>query len=364
MKGHSRMRNQAVGLLGVLVALLAMPVQAQQALNCTVMRWEKDTTRTTQTAAALQWTWLSRDSVRVNCTKPQPLPGRVDTVIVTRVDTVFLPPAPPPQDTTRPPPADTTPTPPPGGGFAPPDLAVMDFNDPAKDITLGIDAPPLPGRFHRIDPTGGINGSRALRADISSAANNGFEMYGPKWPNRGKVFTRWYYRFQGVPGGNVKGMRFHVGSGAGNAGEVYGGSPCWAFDIEEQLCFDVGLSYTNNTANCPALANGAWHWIEVEYNRNAGPNVEVRLWCDGKAVVLPNGAAPHPWAPSPPTFPPLQFVGGDRATNTPTTLRIARAENGATVTGSLGLFETVSTAGGSFTVWIDNVAVSSQRIGP
>jgi hypothetical protein len=83
----------------------------------------------------------------------------------------------------------------------------------------------------------------------------------------------------------------------------------------------------------------------------------VRFWCDGQAVVLPTGASS--WGGGP--YSAIQYVGGSRSTNTPTTLRAVR--QGPNVMTDVTLYETVS-QGFSGTIWIDDVAVSSQRIGP
>jgi hypothetical protein len=246
----------------------------------------------------------------------------------------------------------TTPQPPAGSG----NLVNVSFDqsgDDAKVSQLGVS---FPASWHTADATGGRNGSRAMRIDVSGSSR--FEPVGIVFGARNRVFVRWYFRTQGTPGGNVKGFRFH--NSGGNAGEMYGGSPCWSFDTEaEAHCFNVGMSYTSATASCPALANGQWHSFEVDYDRNAGSNVEARLWCDGQAVVLPNGAATSPFGGP---YPAVQFVGGDRATNTPTTIRTARS--GANTLADFGIWETISSASGSAVVWIDDIAVGTQRIGP
>lgn len=251
------------------------------------------------------------------------------------------------------------------GQFAPPDLVNLSFNNAADDNQIENGGASFPGAYHTADATGGRNGSRAIRVVVSSQFNNGFEPVGPIWPNRGRVFVRWYFRMQGTPGGNVKGFRFHADYS--NLGEVYGGDPCWSFDWEPAgwagSCFYAGMDYgpssdPNNT--CSNLADGNWHWIEVDYDRNAGPNVEVRLWCDGQAVVmLPNGGSPSYFG-QPLTA--VLWVGGSRATNTPTTWRTPRIDRNF-LTG-VYIWPTISQASGTATIWVDDLAASSQRIGP
>ncbi len=257
------------------------------------------------------------------------------------------------------------------GQFAPPDLVDLSFNSAADDTEIENGGASFPGQWHTADATGGRNGSRAIRITVSPQFDNGFEPIGPVWPNRGRVFVRWYFRTQGTPGGNVKGFRFH--SNFSNNGELYGGSPCWAFDFEPAnfngACFSSGIYYGGAPTNdltfgivptCTNLADGNWHWIEVDYDRNAGSNVEVRLWCDGKAVVLPIGAGWFgAWNQ---TVPGLQWVGGNLLTNTPTTWRVARsAEN---YLSGVYMWPNISQASGTATVWVDDLAVSTQRIGP
>ena len=257
------------------------------------------------------------------------------------------------------------------GGFTPPDLVNLNFNNAADDFRIENGGATFPGAYHTADATGGRNGSRAIRIQISPQFDNGFEPVGPAWPNRGRVFVRWYFRMQGQPGGNVKGFRFH--SDYSNNGEFYGGSPCWAFDFEpsgwQGACFSTGVYYGAAPSNdlgfgiqptCPNVADGNWHWLEVDYDRNAGSNVEVRIWCDGQAVVLPVGAAWFgAWNQ---TVPGVQWIGGDRATNTPTTWRTPRIDRNF-LTG-VYIWPTISQASGTATVWVDDVAASSQRIGP
>jgi hypothetical protein len=258
------------------------------------------------------------------------------------------------------------------GTFAPPDLVNLTFNDAGEDRLIENGGASFPGAYHTADATGGRNGSRAIRVVISPQYDNGFEPIGPVWPNRGRVFVRWYFRTQGTPQGNVKGFRFH--SDYSNQGEVYGGgSPCWGWDWEPSgwsgACFSSGMYYGTAPANdrgagiiptCENLTDGNWHSIEVDYDRNAGSNVELRLWCDGRAVVLPAGPGWFgAWNQS---IPGLQWVGGDRATNTPTTWRTARVDRNY-LTG-VYIWPTISQASGTATVWVDDLAASSQRIGP
>lgn len=242
------------------------------------------------------------------------------------------------------------------GTFAPPDIHSVTFDqagDDAKFTVLGVSFPAI---WHVADANGGRNGSRAMRVNLSLGPL--FEPVGVSWTPRSRVFYRWYFRMQGTPGGNVKGIIVRSPNGE-KVGDFYGGDPCWSFDREgEAICFDIGLSYTQATANCGALANGQWHSIEVDYNRNAGSNVEARIWCDGNAVVLPPG--PAKWGCC--DYPAVQFVGGDRATNTPSTIRTAR--QGQNTFGELTFWETISQGVSGVSIWIDDIAVSTQRIGP
>lgn len=253
--------------------------------------------------------------------------------------------------------------------FAPPDLANLSFDNPADDGLIKNGGADLVA-YQTWDPTGGRRGSRALKVSIAQKYSDAFGPIGPVWPSRGRVFVRWYFRTQGVPAGNVKGIRFHADFS--NLGEVYGGSPCWSFDWEPQgwagACFSTGMYYGRASADdvqngiratCENLADGNWHSIEVDYDRNAGPNVEVRLWCDGKAVVLPDGRNPTYFNQ---LVPGAKWIGGDRATNTPTTLRAGRV-NRNYLTG-IYIWPTISQANGTATVWIDDLAASSRRIGP
>lgn len=253
---------------------------------------------------------------------------------------------------------------------AAPDLVVLSFDNPADDRLIKNAGTDLVS-YQTWDPTGGRGGSRALRITVDQRYSAEFGAIGPVWPRRGRVFVRWYFRTQGTPAGNVKGMRFHADFS--NAGEVYGGSaPCWSFDWEPEgwagACFPSGMYYgrapakdlaNGITPTCEHLADGNWHSIEVDYDRNAGPNVEVRLWCDGKAVVLPDGQSPRYFDQA---VTGARWIGGDRASNTPTTLRAKRL-NRNYITGFY-FWPTISQAQGTATVWIDDVAASSRRIGP
>lgn len=284
------------------------------------------------------------DSLWTNCVLKTPAP---------------TPPPTTPPDTTTPAP---TPTPPPSGGpFAPPDLVNLTFNNPADDGKIKNGGADLVA-YQTWDATGGRNGSRALKVTVSSQYNNGFGPIGPIWPNRGRVFVRLYFRMQGTPSGNVKGYRFHADFS--NLGEVYGGSPCWSFDWEPTgwagACVYAGMDYgaASGNSTCSNLADGAWHWYEIDYDRNAGANVEVRLWCDGKAVVMPDGLRARYQGQDI----PATWIGGSRVANTPSTLRAVRV-NRDFITGFY-LWPTISQASGTATIWVDDVAASSQRIGP
>ncbi len=257
--------------------------------------------------------------------------------------------------------------------YAPPDLVNLSFETSADLELLKGGGADFPGAYHTLDATGGRNGSRAIRIAIDQRYSNNFEPVGPVWPQRGRVFLRWYFRTDKVPRGNVKGFRFHANHS--NLGEVYGGLPCWSFDWEPEdgigACFDAGMYYGPAPANekatgrvtCEHLADGAWHWIEVDYDRNAGPNAEVRLWCDGKAVVFPAGAMPRY---GPDTYTTVQWIGGSRESNTPTTWRVRRGSmpEARNYTSGVYIWPTISQASGTATVWVDDVAASSQRIGP
>lgn len=272
-----------------------------------------------------------------------------DDLQVRSVGGPVTPPPPPPP----PPPPDTTGT---GGPFAAPDIHTVTFDAPGDDAKFTALGVRFPASWHVADATGGRNGSRAMRVNLSAGPL--FEPVGLRFTPRSRVFYRWYFRTQGTPSGNVKGMIVRDRNEANKIGDFYGGSPCWSFDQEgEAICFGIGLSYTQATANGPALADGNWHSIEVDYNRNAGSNVEARIWVDGRAVVLTPG--PAMWGTQP--YPAVQYVGGDRATNTPTTIRTARSADSQI--GSLTFWETIS-QGSTATVWVDDIAVSSQRIGP
>ena len=250
------------------------------------------------------------------------------------------------------------------GQFAPPDLVNLSFNNAADDNLIENGGATFPGAYHTADATGGRNGSRAIRVVVSPQFDNGFEPVGPVWPNRGRVFVRWYFRMQGTPGGNVKGFRFHADYS--NLGELYGGSPCWSFDWEPAgwagSCFYAGMSYgpsSDPNSTCSNLADGNWHWFEIDYDRNAGAFVEVRLWCDGNAIVMPDGGSPSYFGQ---VLTSVLWVGGSRASNTPTTWRTPRIDRNF-LTG-VYIWPTISQASGTATIWVDDVAASSQRIGP
>lgn len=300
----------------------------------------------TETRDSVVGVYVTRDSVRWRCVL------RVATAPPPPVDTTPPPPPPPPVDTTAPP----------SGPFAAPDLVNLNFNNPADDSRIKNGGADLVA-YQTWDATGGRNGSRALRVTVSSQYNNGFGPIGPIWPNRGRVFVRLYFRMQGTPSGNVKGYRFHADFS--NLGEVYGGSPCWSFDWEPAnwagACVYAGMSYgpsSDPNSTCSNLADGNWHWYEIDYDRNAGANVEVRFWCDGQAVVMPDGLSARYFGQDIPAV----WHGGSRTTNTPSTLRAARVDRNY-LTG-IYLWPTISQASGTATIWVDDVAASSQRIGP
>jgi hypothetical protein len=255
----------------------------------------------------------------------------------------------------------------------PSDIIDLSFDDPAAFGRLTVPGGllfPTQTQWHLLDATGGRSGSAAMRIEITPGDR--YEPLGPQWPARSRVFVRYYFRTSGAGFGqqnvasfNVKGPRFHFQGG--NLGVLKSELPLWGFD-EEAGAVQVGTgmywarqpgpeSAYGIVPTCENLSDGRWHWIEMDYDRSAGSNVEIRFWCDGRAVVLPNG--PASWGGS--AWPQLQYVGGNRATNTPTTLRAARV--GPSQVTDVTLFETIS-QGFSGTIWVDDVAVSSQRIGP
>jgi hypothetical protein len=256
--------------------------------------------------------------------------------------------------------APPPPPPPSGGSFLPPDIEVVSFDaagDNAKVSDLGA---PFPGNWHTLASTGGRNGSAAMQVRISGGSL--FEPIGIAFGSRTRVFLRYYVRAQGTPAGNVKGIRFH-NSANGNVGGLWAEGPFWGFDQEgEAVQVSSGISWGGSCSGVPCtganLADGQWHSIEMDYDRNAGSYVEARLWVDGRPVILPNG--PSSWGGS--AWASIQYVGGNASQGVPTTIRATRS--GANTISDVSFFETISTASGSATVWIDDIAVSSQRIGP
>jgi hypothetical protein len=267
-------------------------------------------------------------------------------------------------------PAPTAPAPAPTGTA---DIANFSFDDAAQFGRLTVPGGlsfPSQTQWHKLDPTGGRNGSAAMRVDLS--AGDRYEPIGPQWSARSRVFVRYWFRTAGsgfaqqnVASYNVKGPRFHYNGG--NLGVLKAEQPNWGFDTEAgAVQVNTGMYWAGQpaaeagygiTPTCQNLADGNWHSLEIEYDRNAGSNVEVRFWCDGRAVVLPTKASS--WGGS--AWPDIQYVGGSTATNTPTTLRAVR--QGPSAITDVTIFETIS-QGFSGTIWIDDFAVSSQRIGP
>jgi hypothetical protein len=261
-------------------------------------------------------------------------------------------------------PAPPAPAPAPTGTA---DIANITFDDPAQFGRLTVPGgPSFPSQtsWHRLDATGGRNGSAAMRVDV---ANTNYEPLGPQWAARGRVFVRYWFRtssgfLTASPSQhNVKGPRFHYNGG--NLGVLKAEKLSWGFDEEAggaqaatSMAWGLVPQDDRNAGlvpTCENLADGAWHSIEIDYDRNAGTNVEVRMWCDGRAMVLPPGPAPFVTG--------ITYVGGDRATNTPSTIRAPRT--GPAASTDVTIFETVS-QGFAGTIWIDDLAVSSQRIGP
>jgi hypothetical protein len=242
----------------------------------------------------------------------------------------------------------------PAGSFNPPDIATVTFQGGDYSQLNGAGASqPFPGQWHLLDATGGRNGSAAMRVPVSGGSL--YEPYGVSFSGRGNVYVRWYQRMSGASGGNIKLVRFHA-PGGGNAGYVTGEGPEWGFDDGSNPAnISTGLSWGGSCAGvsctCPNLANGAWHSIEIQYDKANG---RARFWCDGQRVLLPPG--PVDWSGSP--WAGLQYV---TATDGGPTW-ISGSNSGQL--GSVTWYETISQSSGGATAYIDDIAVSSQRIGP
>jgi len=105
-----------------------------------------------------------------------------------------------------------------------------------------------------------------------------------------------------------------------------------------------------------------WHSFEMEFDRNA-PNdrAEMRMWFDGQPIVMPAGTA---WAVEDFQW-NATWEGGNSGAGIPSTLYLTR--QGTTEDfNQIFIMDTMSgtPSGGSGSMFIDDFAVSTQRIGP
>lgn len=251
--------------------------------------------------------------------------------------------------------------------FAAPDLG-------SYSVTTGTDAfldygNPIGTTYITANATAGRSGSRALQAAISPANDGSFNPVGRAWTSRGRAFVRYYMRTltSTAPSGNVKGMRFHTNNG--NQGDMPYSNLKAAFDFEplglEGVTWETGITYGGaGGVDAPVvptaidLNDTLFHCFEVDYDRNAGANCEVAYWLDQVPCIYPNGNATSGFGVSALG----QWVGGEARTLTPTRLRVTRQN--ASVIDGMTWYETISQSGAASTIIVDDMAVSSARIGP
>lgn len=267
-----------------------------------------------------------------------------------------------------------------GGGatFAAPDLWAVNI-DGSDDGEWGNQVfpstQPAPNGYITANANQGRGGSRCWQAVIANENDDGFYPTGPEWPNRARVFMRWYFRtaVDGVyPSGNVKGWRFQTDGS--NCGELYSNLHI-ALDFEPTGLFgatwytgiywdvaDAGEVAAGVDVTAQFLADAVWHLLEMEYDRDVGPDINMRFWVDRIAVIQPAGNAPGPFDGGS----AVQWSGGERRTNTPSTFRCERSADPGSVTetDSCYPFLTISQSGADATLYMDDGAVSSEEIGP
>ena len=116
-----------------------------------------------------------------------------------------------------------------------------------------------------------------------------------------------------------------------------------------------GITYSSN------ISDGLWHELEIFTDRNAAGNrAEVKAWWDGTPIIQPAGLAQAhfggTWTGN--------WEGGDAGTDTPSTLYESRSNT--LNTNEMYMNDTFSNnpASPAGSLFWDQVAVSTQRIGP
>jgi hypothetical protein len=180
--------------------------------------------------------------------------------------------------------------------------------------------------------------------------------------------------FGGSGGSNIKVFRL---SDPNNGGIFARPDGSWGFGFDAEIS-TVPITIGVFEASRPAwfntevgasyivaenIADGNWHDLEFEYDRNAGANVECRAWFDQTPVIMPAGDVV---STSGDVYTTAAWVGGDAGTDTPTTLRATRS-GGTTLGDTLALVEEMSTnpngTGSGGDMEIDWVGLSTARIG-
>ena len=263
---------------------------------------------------------------------------------------------------------------PPGGGFAPPDLISTTLNDPANNSGFNVGGT-FPSGIYTA-PNDGVGGSRCMRVTIPITQDGGSvsAAHGLAWGDRTSVYTRAATRIRPglFPVGNIKGQRYHSTS-AGNNGELYSNF-AWAFDWDgDQALLDLGIyfgSQPSAQANYGVLpylenlADGQIHWIEVFYDRNvAGGFVEVSFWVNGVPIVQPAGPCFSEFYGPSFAHPFASWVGGQVGVS-PSRIRVTRSAQGGNTIGDCTWTETISQSETLSEVQWDELAASTQRIGP
>ena len=265
-----------------------------------------------------------------------------------------------------------TSNPSPSTGTAPPTLANYSFDD--TDFSF-LDNFPQGTPRHRASTTGGIDSTPALEVYWNPSAPD----YSPAWvgfPAGGHRFVRVYFRLTAPMlhnSSNIKVFRFSNP----NRGAVFSSTRqawAWGFDQEgSNVMIALGIFEKNAlpdfVANVGAqyvygenIADDDWHWLEIDFDRGTDPqHILVRFWFDGRPIVMPNGKA---WAADGYWWRTLAWQGGSHG-EIPSTLVAPRSKNSSFSIDNLGILEEMSggiTNTGS--MFVDNIAISSRRIGP
>ncbi len=262
------------------------------------------------------------------------------------------------------------------GSFLTPDLIDWDFG-------TGTFSDPGIGNFpggtprHTGSDSLGVGGSPALVSTYGPGRTD----YSPAWATytaTNKVFVRIRFNLKdGDMGNTTSNVKFCPRFSNPNKGHFYiSGAQNLGFGFEPEastVAFALGLFlngapawFISNVGSAYVYAENfagddIFHSLEIEYDRNAaGTKVEARFWFDGVPIVMPAGNA---WANDGYEWSSGQWSGGT-VDVTPSTLSATRT--GSTSTNNIGLHEEHSGGmpGDDRRLVMDDVAVSTTRIGP